>query len=123
MLALKTILSESDDTHTLIFDEIDNGISGKIAQIVGKKMRQISKNRQLLVITHLPQIASQAEDHYSVIKNENNGRVKVNIKRLSQIERIEDIAKLLGGEKITTEAIANAENMLKEVGGENKFLK
>jgi len=112
MLAIKSILNEVDDTNTMIFDEIDSGISGKVAQIVGNKFREIGNNKQLIVITHLPQIAAQAENHFAVEKEEKEQRTSINIKFLNNDDRIEEIAKLLGGEKISAEAIANAKNLL-----------
>jgi len=112
MLAIKSILNDVDDTFTMIFDEIDSGISGKVAQIVGNKFRLIGKSKQLIVITHLPQIASQAKNQYVVEKNEFDNRMSINIKILNQDERIREIAKLLGGENISAEAIANARNLL-----------
>jgi len=112
MLAIKSILNDVDDTFTMIFDEIDSGISGKVAQIVGNKFRLIGKSKQLIVITHLPQIASQAKNQYVVEKNEFDNRMSINIKILNQDQRIREIAKLLGGENISAEAIANARNLL-----------
>jgi len=114
MLAIKSILNEVDDTNTMIFDEIDSGISGKVAQIVGNKFKNIGLNKQLIVITHLPQIASQAENHFVVEKEEKEHRTLINIKSLNNNDRIEEIAKLLGGEKISAEAIANAKNLLND---------
>ena len=114
MLAIKSILNEIDDTETLIFDEIDNGISGKIAQIVGNKFQAIGENKQLIVITHLPQIASQAKHQYLVEKNETDDRTYIILKKLSEQERINEIAKLLGGKKLTEEAIANARILLND---------
>jgi DNA repair protein RecN (Recombination protein N) len=113
MLAIKSILNDVDDTFTLVFDEIDSGISGKIAQIVGKKFKTIGTNKQLIVITHLPQIASQANFQFAVNKIEQNSQTFINIKLLNKDERILEIAKLLGGENISEEAIANAQNLLK----------
>jgi DNA repair protein RecN (Recombination protein N) len=112
MLAIKSILSDSDNTFTLVFDEIDNGISGKIAQIVGNKFKEIGLSKQLIVITHLPQIAAQADTQYAVEKNESNGRTFIKIKMLNTHDRIQEIAKLLGGKNISAEAIANAQNLL-----------
>jgi DNA repair protein RecN (Recombination protein N) len=112
MLAIKSILNDVDDTFTMIFDEIDSGISGKVAQIVGNKFKLIGNNKQLIVITHLPQIASQAKNHFAVEKNELDSRTSINIKRLNQDERVREIAKLLGGENISAEAIANAQNLI-----------
>lgn len=112
MLCIKALLADSDEVETLVFDEIDSGISGRFAQIVGKKMREIAVHHQLIVITHLPQIAAQGEFHYSVTKKENEGRTIVSVQKLKIDERILDIAKLLGGEKVTPQAIANARELL-----------
>ena len=112
MLAIKSILSDTDDTFTLVFDEIDSGISGKIAQIVGNKFKEIGLSKQLIVITHLPQIASQAISQFAVEKIEFNGRNYIKIKTLNKNERIQEIAKLLGGKNVSAEAIANAKNLL-----------
>jgi len=112
MLSIKTLLADSDKIDTLVFDEIDSGISGKYAQIVGKKMHEISKHHQLIVITHLPQIAAQGDFHYAVIKDEAEGRTRVTVRKLNDEDRIFDIAKLLGGEKVTEQAMANATELL-----------
>jgi DNA repair protein RecN (Recombination protein N) len=115
MLCIKSLLADTDNVETLVFDEIDNGISGKFAQIVGKKMRQMADKHQLIVITHLPQIAAQGSGHYSVHKYEANGRTRVEVIRLDETQRIEDIAKLLGGESITPHTRANARELLVEL--------
>jgi DNA repair protein RecN (Recombination protein N) len=112
MLCLKALLAATDKIPTLIFDEIDNGISGRIAQTVGKRMRLLGEAHQLIVISHLPQIAAQGTTHLSVRKEESNGRVHVYVNKLSDHDRIQDIAKLLGGEKITKQTIANARELL-----------
>jgi DNA repair protein RecN (Recombination protein N) len=112
MLCIKTLLADSDDIATLVFDEIDSGISGRFAQIVGKKMLEIAIHHQLIVITHLPQIAAQGESHFSVAKQEREGRTNVLVKKLKNDERVIDIAKLLGGEQLTPQAIANAKELL-----------
>jgi DNA repair protein RecN (Recombination protein N) len=115
MLCIKSLLAESDNIDSLVFDEIDNGISGKYAQIVGKKMQEMSLQHQLIVITHLPQIAAQGKEHFSVHKYERNGRTQVQVKQLDLDQRIEDIAKLLGGKTVTAHARANARELLAEV--------
>ncbi len=115
MLCIKSLLADSDKIDTLVFDEIDSGISGKFAQIVGKRMRQMSQKHQLIVITHLPQIAAQGTRHYSVNKFETNGRTCVEVIELKEEQRIEDIAKLLGGENITPGSMANARELLAEI--------
>jgi len=112
MLCIKTLLADTDDIETLVFDEIDSGISGRFAQIVGKRMLEIAKHHQLLVITHLPQIAAQGETHFSVMKKEAEGRTIVSVQKLETDERILEIAKLLGGEKVTPQAIANARELI-----------
>ena len=112
MLCIKALLADSDDIATLVFDEIDSGISGRFAQIVGKKMLDIAKHHQLIVITHLPQIAAQGDSHFSVTKREDEGRTTVSVHKLNIDERITDIAKLLGGEQMTPQAIANAKELL-----------
>jgi DNA repair protein RecN (Recombination protein N) len=112
MLSIKTLLADSDAISTLVFDEIDSGISGRFAQIVGRKMLDIANHHQLIVITHLPQIAAQGESHYSVLKKEIEGRTLVFVKKLQKDERVTDIAKLLGGEQVTARAIENAKELL-----------
>ena len=112
MLSIKTLLADSDAISTLVFDEIDSGISGRFAQIVGQKMLDIANHHQLIVITHLPQIAAQGQSQYSVMKNEVDGRTLVNVKKLDINERVSDIAKLLGGAQVTPRAIENAKELL-----------
>jgi DNA repair protein RecN (Recombination protein N) len=116
MLCIKALLAESDEIATLVFDEIDSGISGRFAQIVGRKMLDIANHHQLIVITHLPQIAAQGDVHYSVLKREVEGRTVVFVQKLKDDERIVDIAKLLGGAIVTPEAIANAKDLLQMNG-------
>ncbi len=109
---MKSLLAAVDDVHTLIFDEIDNGISGRIAQIVGKKLRTMAEDRQLIVITHLPQIAAMGGIHYSVRKSEVAGRTRIDVERLEGEQRVEDLALLLGGEQVTEFSLANARELL-----------
>jgi DNA repair protein RecN (Recombination protein N) len=112
MLCIKSLIADSDEIETLVFDEIDSGISGRFAQIVGNKMKEISKNHQLIVITHLPQIAAKGLFQYSVNKIEVNGRTRVEIKKLNFEQRVSDIAKLLSGNDITSSALASAKELL-----------
>lgn len=114
MLGLKTLLADTDQIDTLIFDEIDSGISGRFAEIVGKKMREIAQHHQLLVITHLPQISAQAHSHYAVLKEEEAGRTKVFVNKLDGEDRVLEISKLLGGEEMTPQAIANARELIQK---------
>lgn len=115
MLAVKTILSESDDIPVLIFDEIDTGIGGTVASKVGKTLKELSKNHQVLCISHLHQIASLADYHINVYKEEINGRTITLIKPLSYEERINEIARMLGGDSKI--AIQHAKELIKKAGG------
>lgn len=111
MLAIKTLMADKDDTETLIFDEIDTGISGRTAQKVAEKMSVISGSRQVLCITHLPQIASQANAHYLIEKNVENMETSTRIRQLSYKESVEELARMLGGVKITDAVLQNASEM------------
>lgn len=114
MLAIKSLTTESDNSAlpTLLFDEIDTGVSGEIADSMGKIMQDMSRNRQIISITHLPQIASKGETHYKVYKTDNDNSTETNIRRLSHDERINEIAAMLSGNQITDAAIANAKELL-----------
>lgn len=111
MLAIKSCLADEDDTPTLVFDEIDVGISGRTAQKVAEKMSILGKNHQLICITHLPQIAAMADSHYSIEKNVVNNKTLTNIRKLSKKDEINEIARLLGGATITEATIFAAEEM------------
>ncbi len=111
MLAIKSGLADEDDTPTLVFDEIDVGISGRTAQKVAEKMSILGKNHQLICITHLPQIAAMADSHYSIEKNVENNKTVTNIRKLSKQDQISEIARLLGGATITEATLFAAEEM------------
>lgn len=111
MLAIKTLLADKDQTETLIFDEIDTGISGRTAQKVAEKMRVIGETHQVLCITHLPQIASQADYHYLIEKNVENMETVTRIRRLSYTESVKELARMLGGARITQAVLENAAEM------------
>lgn len=111
MLAIKSCIAHEDDTPTLIFDEIDVGISGKTAQSVAKKLSIISRQHQVICITHLPQIASMADSHYIIEKNVENNKTKTNIRKLDRTSEIREIARLSGGDEVTELAFANAAEM------------
>jgi len=113
MLSLKTILAGSDDTPTLIFDEVDAGIGGKTADAVGRRLKLISKDRQVLCITHLPQIASLADNHFLVEKKIEHGRTIARIRLLDKRERVEEIARMLGGKTVTATSMRYAEEMVR----------
>ena len=113
MLCIKKHLYSINNSSTIIFDEIDSGVSGKIAEKVGFFMKKISSNQQIIAITHLPQIASLANNHYKVFKTEKtDGKTETSIMKLNGDNRIYELARLLSGREITEEAIANAEKML-----------
>lgn len=111
MLAIKTVLSDKDETETLIFDEIDVGISGRTAQMVSEKMAVIGRSHQLLCITHLPQIAAMADTHYIIEKNVINNKTVTSIRKLTDKEIISELARILGGAKITDKVIESAREM------------
>lgn len=111
MLAIKSSLAYEDDTPTLIFDEIDVGISGMTAQKVAEKMSIISRNHQVICITHLPQIAAMSDHHFIIEKNVEKNKTVTNIRKLSKDEEIKEIARLLGGVAITDATISNAIEM------------
>ncbi len=111
MLALKTVLADKDEIETLIFDEIDTGISGKTAWKVSEKMGILGKGHQLICITHLPQIAAMADWHFCIEKNVVENRTITNIRRLNEAESIEELARMLGGASITENVLNNAREM------------
>ena len=114
MLALKSVLAKTEALPVLIFDEIDTGISGRIAQKVGESLAELSKSHQIIAITHLPQIAGNANHHYAVNKKLAGERVVSSIVRLNKDERVKEIAKLMSGEKITEASIEGAKEMMKK---------
>jgi len=113
MLALKTILARKTSVETIIFDEIDSGIGGATAEVVGEKLRSLSEYNQVLCITHLPQIAGKGDAHFIVKKMVKDDRTQAAIMLLSPEERVREVARLLGGKVISERAIAHAEEMLK----------
>jgi DNA repair protein RecN (Recombination protein N) len=112
MLALKTILARSSSVETLVFDEIDSGIAGATAAIIGEKLRSLAKYHQIVCITHLPQIASSGELHFLVEKTVSGGRTRTRIAPLDREDRINEIARLLGGKTISEKTLAHAREML-----------
>lgn len=111
MLAIKTVMADRDDIPTLIFDEIDVGISGRTAQKVSEKMAVIGKTHQVICITHLAQIAAQADAHYLIEKTVEEGKTHTDIRQLSDKESVEELARILGGAKITDAVLENAREM------------
>jgi DNA repair protein RecN (Recombination protein N) len=119
MLAIKTITSKTDNIDTMVFDEIDSGISGKMAQAVSKKMAKISKNHQVLVVSHLPQIAAMADTHFYIEKTSNNFTTNTNVKQIDGESIVKEIARMLSGDVLTANSINNAKE-LKEVSNNYK---
>ncbi|MGB9680475.1 MAG: DNA repair protein RecN [Thermoanaerobacteraceae bacterium] len=118
MLALKTILADSDGIPTLIFDEVDTGISGKAAQSVAEKMVYISKKHQVICVTHLPQIASMADSHYKVSKIEENEKTVINIDKLDYNGRIKELSRIISGSRITQTTLEHSKELIEMA---NKF--
>ena len=119
MLAIKTVLADQDAIETLIFDEIDSGISGRTAQMVSEKMNVLAKNHQIICITHLPQIAAMADAHYLIEKSVENKTTVSKIKCLSGEESIDELARMLGGVEITDKVRESAREM-KELAYQKK---
>ncbi len=119
MLAIKTVLAESDEIETLIFDEIDSGISGRTAQMVSEKMNVIAKRHQIICITHLPQIAAMADSHYLIEKEVKNQTTVSNIRWLSEVESVEELARMLGGVEIT-DTVRDSAREMKELAQSKK---
>ena len=119
MLAIKTVLADSDDIPTLIFDEIDTGISGRTAQKVSEKLMLIARSHQVICITHLPQIAAMADSHFEIAKSASQGRTITTIRLLDRQASVEELARLLGGARITEAVLKNAGEM-KELADRTK---
>ena len=111
MLAIKTVLADSDEIPTLIFDEIDTGISGRTAQKVSEKLAIISRSHQVICITHLPQIAAMADCHFEIAKHAAGGKTTTQIRELKQEQMVQELARLLGGVEITDAVLRNAGEM------------
>lgn len=114
VLALKAIIAQSDAVETVIFDEVDAGIGGSVAEVVGKKLGALAAYHQIICITHLPQIAKFARHHFQISKNERNGRTTTHITPLDGDQRVEELARMLGGENLTETTLAHARELLQE---------
>ena len=116
MLGLKGVLAEGDRGSVLVFDEIDANVGGRLGSIIGSKLRQLASRHQVLCITHLPQIASFADQHYVIEKKEVGGRTKTSVRRLDAAERKEELARMMSGARVTDASLKHAEAMLKGGG-------
>lgn len=116
MLAVKSLVLTKGDIPTLLFDEVDAGIGGRVAEIVGKKLKKVAASHQVICVTHLPQIAALADSHYLVEKEVVKGRTFAGVRRLGEKERIPEVARMLGGIKITEKTMRHAEEMVKGQG-------
>ena len=112
MLAIKNVLAEQDQVGTLIFDEVDAGVSGRAAQKVAEKLRSVSRSKQVLCVTHLPQIAAAADVHLLIAKSERQGRTYTQVTQLDRAGRTREIARIIGGAEITETTLRSAEEML-----------
>ena len=113
MLALKALVLTPGVVSTLLFDEVDVGVGGRVAEIVGKKLKQVAAHHQVISVTHLPQIAALADSHFVVRKEVEKGRTFTHVERLSERERVGEVARMLGGVKITDQARRHAEEMVR----------
>ena len=112
MLAMKNVFAEKDPVGTMIFDEIDTGVSGIAAQRVGEKLYAVSRGKQVLCVTHLPQIAAMADSHYRIAKEERDGRTYTEVMRLDRDGRAGELARLHGGDNVTATTLASAEEQM-----------
>ena len=113
---MKCLLARKDQVETVIFDEIDAGISGKTAEAVARKIKELAGHHQVLCITHLPQIASYADEHFLVVKNVVDQRTHTSISQLPQESRIDELARMLDGDSVTSQTLAYAQELI----GRNK---
>ena len=112
MLDMKNVLAEQDRVDTLIFDEVDTGVSGRAAQKVAEKLKSVAKNKQVLCVTHLPQIAAMGDTHLLIAKGEREGRTYTTVTPLDLAGRKQELARIIGGASITATTLKSAEEML-----------
>ena len=114
MLALKLVLRGADPVACYVFDEVDTGISGVTADVVGRQIRAVANERQVICVTHLPQIAAFADQHFHVAKSEKSGRTETTVTSLDKAARIDEVARMLSGAKLTKAAVQNAKQLIAE---------
>ena len=122
MLAMKNVFSQQEQIGTMVFDEVDTGVSGRAAQKVAEKMARISRQKQVLCVTHLPQLAAMADTHFSVEKGVLDGRTFTRVQELTRAQRREELARLTGGEQITQTMLEGAEELLSAADAYKKTL-
>ncbi|MEG1730281.1 MAG: DNA repair protein RecN [Oscillospiraceae bacterium] len=123
MLAMKNVFSQGDGVETMVFDEIDTGVSGVAAQRVGEKLAELSKTKQVLCVTHLPQIAAMADSHFLIEKSEHDGRTFTSVTKLSHDGRKQELARLHGGENVTINTLISAEEQIEAADKFKKHLR
>ena len=112
MLAIKNVLAEKDGIGTIIFDEVDTGVSGRAAQKIGKKLAEVARHRQVICVTHLAPVAACAAHHYRIYKTVEDGRTFTKVEELNRLQRVQELARIMVGENITDSALKSAEEML-----------
>lgn len=112
MLAMKNVLAQQDQIATLIFDEVDTGVSGRAAQKVAEKLKSVARNKQVLCVTHLPQIAAMGDTHMLIAKAERDGRTYTSVTPLDYEGRAREVARIIGGAQITETTLQSAREML-----------
>ena len=122
MLALKNVLAEQETVGTLVFDEVDTGVSGRAAQKVAEKLAQVSRHKQVLCVTHLPQLAAMADTHFSVAKGERNGRTYTSVACMNREQRKAELARITGGSRVTDALLASAGELLDEADAYKRTL-
>ena len=113
MLAMKTIFSQSQGITSIIFDEVDTGVSGRVAQAIADKIHSVAVHSQVLCITHLPQVAAMADQHLYIMKKIENERTRTLVEMITGRERTEEVARMLSGEELTQLTVETAEELLK----------
>jgi DNA repair protein RecN (Recombination protein N) len=116
-LAIEVVGAAATPVTAFVFDEVDAGIGGRVADIVGGKLREISATRQVLCVTHLPQVASHGEEHYRVVKHTDGKSSRTDVRRLNAKERVEELSRMLGGVEVTARTRAHAAEMIDRAGG------
>jgi DNA repair protein RecN (Recombination protein N) len=111
-LAIQVIASDGSEIPTMVFDEVDSGVGGGVAEMVGRRLQEIGESRQVLSVTHLPQVASLADQHFRISKVSDGKSTRTGLQVLGQDERVEELARMLGGVEITRKTLEHAAEML-----------